>query len=475
MKSSLLAVDLKNLSESTGNQCAEVMKIYDSDIILKKYQVKQPDEIMKIAVKAKSDFYQCLVLLLKNEWESHLINNIGEDWEVIADSGYENINIAEWKNKFNPDTNSLYKTFRRYGSKVKLGNYSKANFYMLVQEMILVDLHIAALGCPEVENFILRKKKSDNILKNCTLEEKENFWEIKSTWLQHQNTLEDLLLVLEQCRLHNAHVDWEFLFKFGENYLKLKMAIMRNDLIKLKMELQEVMQFSKLNDLEELILEVQKNMEVKLEELRTKIAFAPIHYKSDLGVALSISDESNYRRKAKKLLRKIWRLVHPDILANDSSYQKMTESQKQKLAQLWAQAMKIRPEEVGFTEAQFGYNYRSIVVLEEILEQIKNIFKYAGLDIDPNLIIHGDTVSKQTEWLKKAIEKQDAEISFVHAEIKVLMEDRETIEKRRVLDVPEDQQQDIADGMLLEAKNLNLTSEKLEKELMAMIDSHGSS
>ena len=124
-----------------------------------------------------------------------------------------------------------------------------------------------------------------------------------------------------------------------------------------------------------------------------------------------------YREEAKKIIREIWRLTHPDTLNRA-----FTERQRERLREYLEQVVKIRR-----SEAQL--DVRAISVLSDILTKVKELYDVMGIDLEPKSVIRGDTLADQTAWLENEIQGIESQIQELMAEIQAMSMDPDIREK----------------------------------------------
>ena len=438
--------------------------------------ISETKEIINTCSHSGLNFYQTLSLILKHHWEAFVCINSEVPWDEIIKSRYGNVDLQDLKNKFNPDSSMIYQELENDEKRVSKSGYDRRSFDTLIQEMILADIHLAGIDSYEMQEFIKREQKSSELVQNASKEVEEEFWIVKNDWLQCHETLGELLLLTEQIRLRNANITWEFFLVFGEEYLELKTESLRYDKIKLKVELFDSLQVSTMEELEQMVAEIEANMDMELTNLRMEILLAPCLRKTEYETTIiSPGELGEHHRECKKILREIWLLAHPDRLMNQKAYENLTESQQQKLKELWNKAMRIRPMEIGFQDSQFGYTYRSSLVLEEILISIRTILENAGIDTDINLIIKGETLKDQLAWIKNSIGKLDREIEMVRAEIKALIENKDIAKKSALLATSPEQQEIAKKEMQEKSLHLKNEADRLEAYLESSLSKKSTS
>jgi len=410
--------------------------------------------------------YRTIALVLKQEWEQFLYCEVG----IEPGSDSADIDPNDYKDRFYPDTETIYcrieKQFKDEGG----FQYSRQTFHTLVHEMILSDMHRAAGNSPELVSFIKDTVKSIELLDTSTDEQKEQFWTSKFSWIQAQESLGENILLLERRRLENANIMRQWLMFFGEAEIELKTQSMRLDKYSFQIEMLEADPALSRQELDQLAAEAEELSKQQLEDLRLQVLLGPCLAKGGHGPSASPGQCTQYRKELKKILRELWLLLHPDVLQNNASYGRLTELQKEKLKELWHATMQIRPEELGYRENQIGYEYRSIAVLRDLLATAKTILEKAGIDINTRYIIQGETLDEQIDWLRNEISRLELESENVRAELKVLLEDPSIIEKSTLLSCSLEQQEKVQADMLKQAEKIKQEADAAEQTLEQLLE-----
>jgi hypothetical protein len=406
--------------------------------------------------------YRMLAGILKSEW----VRRIAEPHMAGQTSGQPS------DAPFAPDAAAIRQALKARGGEWNLdaeGGCQPENLDLLITEMIAAGIHRAGPDSPELEAFAARDAKTRNLLAGGELEQEREYHLARSLWLQNHNAMGDLLLMLEQVRLKNAHIRWEFLVRFGDDYLALKEASARHDRLRLMIDLREAMPLLSDEAIEKMADEAEQDIRRRLALLRLDVLLAPALAKPrGSGSSAMIKDLGQCRRESKRILREIWMLLHPDRLQRHEKFQALTEAQKETLQHLWSRTMEVTPEEVGYREEQMGYQYRPLMVLETILADARAILEHAGIDVDVRTLIQGNTLEERIVWLKSDMARQGGEIESIRAEIKALMESRDAVHHRSVLNASPEQQEIIRKEMRERTRRLRQEAEDMEARLAAM-------
>jgi len=285
--------------------------------------------------------------------------------------------------------------------------------------MILSRVHTCGAGSPELDSFEARQEQEIALLREAGRKEEDEFWLKKSCWLAIQCELEDKLLLREDIRLKNFNVTMEWMALFGTVYIQLLEAQMLCHQLERRMAIKRAE--PSLSD-EEIDKRVKESIAEELASIK-KVKGDALHAASlatlhePEGEPMSDEQLDRYREEAKKIIREIWRLTHPDTL-NPA----FTERQSERLSDYFEQVVKIRK-----SEAQL--DVRAVSVLRDILSSVKELYGLMGIDLEPKSVIQGDTLADQTAWLENEIQEIESQIQEVLAEIQAMSMDPDIREK----------------------------------------------
>ena len=402
-------------------------------------RMPQTDELVQFGRAVDLDFYRTVALILKGGRERCV----------------------------EPDTRAIYVLFESHGQWASRSGYSQEQFNMLVREMMLAQLHMVANDGPEIESFANRLADQNHMLDNISPEKEQAWQDAKLSWLWLHEELGDKLMLVESRRLTNAQIQKNWMHSFGDAYIYLREQTMRVELFQLKNQFIEADPSLSEKALDEMVTSIATAMKMNLDDLRIELVFADYpaysqQYKLEDNVELE-----KYLQKNKKLLRKIWMLIHPDRLAQHPSYEKLTQDQKQRIRELCHEVLRVRPNELRFQEDQIGYELRSEQVLMDILRKAESILQHAGINTDTDLIISGETADEQFAWLEEAIIRISRDINNATAELKALMEDQAVLEKEAMLNCDFEQKKKIRDEMLKKADDFKNQADLMEMKVEA--------
>ena len=477
------------------------------------------DDLIRLGIFMHLDVYSLIALVLKGKWEEFFAReicgwraNVGKELATILQNEKA---MEEAMSRFNPDTSELlWRLFHHAG--VDLGQrdrlfddnevgaplpelvdkalerarrsgvrwlvdagYTPESFDTLVQTMLLQRLHWVAINSPELEHF-KRKAVEEAVIWNLgTEEEREEYWSLCQSRLQLWAELDDLLLMIEDIRLRNAQVQFRYLQIFGRYELELQELRFRCWELEQKILYKNLHPDSSPEELDQMISDEIKKLREELEKLREEVDGASLVERLERfrqasvqlfggERVLSEKEQAEYLRKCKEILRKIFLLTHPDTLKNHPAYPKLTPRQKDRLAELFAEAKRIRVRELGYPDGYFEGLHRTPEALQRILDEVQTILANAGLELDPDLLLRlevkGDTLPERLAWLREKVKEIEGMIQDARAELHSLLEDEEIARKRSILANPEAHEQ-IKDEMEREIKRYRERARELEAEL----------
>jgi hypothetical protein len=178
------------------------------------------------------------------------------------------------------------------------------------------------------------------------------------------------------------------------------------------------------------------------------------------------------QEKGKKLARQIAMLIHDDVIRKNEQYDRLTEKQKQELRECFDRTMDVKCSEIGFSPGQVGFQMRSSVELQFILDKIKTILANAGIDINADHIPAGDTLDQKSEWFETQTQLLEAQIFQARQTLAQLLNDPDVRANRNHLACPE-LYDEIRDGLKRLAETYREESRREKNIIMDTIHSNG--
>ena len=422
------------------------------------------DELIRFSIFLYLGFYRCVALILKRQWEVYIAKNSPEK-NLLHE--LRSSDVATCKKDFQIEIDKIYEQLEVYEMASK-ADCDFITFANLIKEMILCDLHLYPNDSRELQAFSRRMEEEKSVEAEGDAEEKEAFWLAKCEWLESQEELGNQLLEVENARLENENVSHGWMSVFGQDYIHLQEQQRRKTNIERRIHLKEINPDFSLEEIEKQVYEEELRAKQALEELRLKASIPSRHMPKHF-----FDIPEDYLRKrdseSKKILRKIWRLIHPDILERNPKYKQLTEKQKEYIYDLRNLLSKIKPSEIGYHQGQIGWNHKSPEYLRDTLATVEKILTNSGIDTDVHMIIEGETLEKKITWLKKDIERLQHGIGDAKSERLQLLNDSIVRDMRRILACPE-QYDHYKTELSKQTKLFQEEADSLEKQFIAMFE-----
>jgi hypothetical protein len=141
------------------------------------------------------------------------------------------------------------------------------------------------------------------------------------------------------------------------------------------------------------------------------------------GMPLDDEEMDEYEKECKKLLRKIWRLTHPDRIEQE----KFTPEQKKKLRAYFEEAVPYQ-DRGTLDDEEVALSMRSLEALRDLLAKVEAVWKSMGIDCNEQSVIQGETLKEQYAWLDARIIALEEESGQVRAELMAAVNDPENME-----------------------------------------------
>jgi len=385
-----------------------------------------PSDIIDFAIYCNLDFHRILALLVKGEWEWYLSKRLPPG-KSIGDLVNEGLSaVRDLSTGFNLVMDKgtgdvgLYQLLESHGRLASAHGYDENDLRDMIKHMVLSDVHLFAGTSPELVNFIAAEEAQRKLLKGASTEAADEFWRKKRIWIELENEVEGLLLKLEEQTLRNRKYQREWMAVFGTIYIPLlESEYLYNSLtyrISRKSEDPDLT-MEELDELEEENRQVQKEHIAMLKKNAISIRK---NLPGPGGIPLDYEEMEEYEKECKKLLRKIWRLTHPDSI----ELEKFTAEQKKKLRAYFEEAV---PYQEGglLDDEEIALSMRSLYALKDLLAKVEAVWKSMGLDCNEQSVIQGVSLEEQCKWLDTRIRDLEEEVSQVRVELMAAANDPE--------------------------------------------------
>ena len=272
-------------------------------------------DIARLGTLIGLDLYHTVALVLKREWEQRHEHESG---------GFHTGNMIHLlpskasglNRKFKADIDTLLKVLQQGPSRTGAEGLSQDSLSVMVHEMIAANLHLLANDSPEMKAFAKHAAKAASLLGDATPLNEETFLIAKTDWLQLHDELGNCLILLERRRLENAEIKRSWLTIFGKEFLALQEQAKRMEGLKLRLSLLDSDPSLTLNQIEQLVLDNERERAASLQELELDIILAFTARKIPMGKSITREHYIEFKQNYKQVLRRIWLMIHPDRLQN---------------------------------------------------------------------------------------------------------------------------------------------------------------
>jgi hypothetical protein len=388
----------------------------------------------------KSMVYAC-GLVLKGAWEKHVADSrhwqhdnslnvrLNELLEKVYHPDKRKVHVA-----FTPDTDALYHLLVKYGfSSSPIMEYREA-FSMLIHEMLLNRLYLDPIEGSTFSLFIDRKEDEMEAYQIATPGEIKSFHEEKYNWLNHKSRLGEYLLRLENNRIANEHLKIRWLAEFGKEFMEMEEEFEN-------MALYEQMRKLKLAEpdllpehLHDLAAEQLRESEDRLKNLGTGMSMGLL---LKFAPGVDEAELAGIKKGCEELLRKISLLTHPDRLAHNSQYLKMTEGQQRYVNEMFLRSREIKKSDSLLSASKVCWSEKNLLKLRSMLYNIEEIYTSAGIDANVAMMIKGETLAEKIAFLKQENQLLAKQIAENKSHLVKCFNDREVMEKHQQLGCPE--------------------------------------
>ena len=329
--------------------------------------------------------------------------------------------------------------------------WSQEKLRLILLEAAGMKLHTLPLDSPEIEFYESQQRKDHAIAAAVSSNDREVYERRKTRWRQLHVELDDLIVHREKTLVRREALRQSFLQKFPV-YVEERDQRLRLAIAELK------------------LTELEKDPTLQAEQLAAlaskKLGEAAAELNADrrsLGYALmdgenhreGFSNAEDYQEYTKRL-KVLYMLLHPDRLLHCP----LTDNQRRDLRDLWDDCQAIDLKDA--TDHDLG---RSAQLIDFCIERAQAILAQAGIDIDPGLVIQGDSFEERLSWLERAIPRQQSDIEILKDELKAWRDDKELGAMAALLNQPDDEQERQRTAMRERAVDYAKCADEIEQEL----------
>ncbi len=394
-----------------------------------------PGNFLNFGLFCHLDFYRLLALVVKGEWQWYVSQRLqaGTRLKEIVQDGLSA--VRELSGGFSLvmensalQGDGLYQLFEQNGQLASRNGYDEKDFQDLLSHMLLSDVYLFSGQSSEMINFIAGEQAQQALLKDVQEGDAQAFWKKKRFWIELENDVGNILLKLEEQTLKNLRVHRKWMSVLGHIYIPLVEAECRFNSLTFRIRSKQENPQLTLEKLDEFEEENRLAEEEFISRLKKNAAAIRDDLPGPGGLVPDDDELEEYETECKKILRKIWRLTHPDRIEQES----FTLEQKKKLGAYFEQAVPYQ-DASGLEDEEIALSMRSLGPLKELLAKVEAVWKSMGLDCNEHSVIQGKTLKEQMAWLDSRILALEEEAGQVRAELMALVNDPETLEMQACL------------------------------------------
>ena len=345
-----------------------------------------------------------LAFALKAEWEIFL-SSMGN---ISIESGLKETDLTDkYISSFKPDPGRIFGLLKELIDVSSSGiSYSTVDFYIsdLIQKSDFL------LSNDQISNLHSSEDISEEILlRRLSPELRESYYRCKELWLTKSTELDDMLMYLERKKRLNLGIENKYFRIFGTlegERSKLRLRLEKYIFILGMMRENPELTF---RDLIRSAGEKLTKAKREQNEIKNKIVRSLNRIDFEIGENSNLSVSEDFRKsytlECKKILRKLYFLLHTDTCP---SYQNLSGRQKAEISKLWLKLMKSTKEDI--------YSFSPSMLLYSLpdYEQLKSIYEKACaiLGIDPEFYETGNRL----EFMIKKGSSIESVIGFLKEE-----------------------------------------------------------
>lgn len=465
----------KNLDHSMVNEKHDIKAGLDERVLDYglTHVFPRAEDLIRIAAAGELDVCRTVALVLKGEWEL-VYGSQCQGWrpdndlglhlaDVLADASEKM--VQEAKKLFPPDPRDIFMGLQSVEGHNFLAGFTEKAFASLISEIVIHNLHRRSIFSPEMETFFTEFKREREIAFLSPEEKQEMYWKAKCDFIEKQDKLGELLIDIENHRLELENINFQWLPVFGKEHLIREEHFLRVRSVKEKIKLKKDAPSLTRKKLETKCLEKFSDSRRKMQNDEMLVALAGFRtLPPKTEIMAKGEDLDRMKEQCKRIANRIWFLTHPDHLKNNAVYEQLTEKQKAYLEELPYRFSQIKISELGCDSNQVGWNRRSSEALLAVLHKVEKILGNAGIDLDVDLIIEGDSLEERVIQLEREIKRLDKGITEANTRMMMLMDDPVTKAKAIDLACPENWDT-MKEDILREAAKLDEEADWLEQYL----------
>jgi hypothetical protein len=379
-----------------------------------RYVFLSPFQVCRIGTYAKKPLPAVIALMLKAIWEKQLaeVSGYTKGTDADLDTLFKDpLSIDKYHAGFKPNRDALYGLLKANaeGSEGHT-TYSRCGFYireLMEGNIFLADNEYVVRAYPEEEIT------EDMLLHRIPAPEKTAYHQQKERWKMKSGELDDKLLYLEQRKRMNRNHEDKYFRTFAKYELEKARLTHRIGKYRLILELipahldlsyRELVRYAE----EEMLTADRERNEIQ-QKVRKSLNYIGDPDIESSGETVSNEFKNAYMDACRKMLKKLFFLLHSDTCPN---YSGLSSRKKQQINELWLELMKrSQQESYSFSQSMMLYSLPDLEQLEGLYKRTCEI-----LDIDPDQY----EVGNRLEFMISIGTPVDQLMEFLHTEIENL-------------------------------------------------------
>ena len=311
----------------------------------------------------------CIVaMMLKAEWEANfieMVSHLSSSGNISAKLKEKNL-IDKYIPDFRPDS-------RRISNLVWNISYGQ------IDKKIISHINYIVSDLLEGKKFLNANKNiggifpekaitEQKLLQSITLQQRSEYLRLKEIWNFKSTEFEDFLLRLEEKKRLNLALESRYFRTFGTLEVDKSRLNCRKENYRYILELMK--ELPDLSYRELISLAASKMAEAEKDRNELNIRISRSHNRiediieSDSNSPVTEEFKNSYRESCKKLLRKLFFLLHPDSCQD---YSRLSEYKKGQINKLWLELLKSTNDEMySFSPHMLLYSLPDLNKLESI-------------------------------------------------------------------------------------------------------------
>lgn len=412
-----------NLVEAVGSCTTSQAKKYFEDN--ENLRWASCGDIIRMGVFFHWGYYRTLNILLKVAWEKYLKSKAygvmkydqGEglsDFLKNSTKAIEQFSLTFYDDICSKDViANWYVALNEYGFN-EFDDSEKFN--LLVQEYCNNKLFLRSVNDVVWDDFITDKEQE----KKQTTEE---YWNYKTIWAAREGELEKVIFEYGQAKLNYRLLTNKWYKHFGDAYINVRQLLIWNQILQnrilLKNENPEI-------TFEQMQKEEQNNFASLKREYKKDCALSEEGKQFEEAQMVKLNQQfvNDYHKACKKLLKRIWRLTHPD------SYQMegFTDKQVEILDEKFESSLEINERIAAKGSDEFN-----LLELQNLLSEVENIWSTIGKDLPDYDAVLGESPEDKVKWLKTRIGFLEKQIMQMQLRVKAVETNVDYREKKESL------------------------------------------